>query len=178
MDEKEIIRLAKQGDRGAFGKLIDRYKKLVYSFAFYHLKNRADAEDISQEVFWRVFSYLSKYDEKRKFFSWIYAIEMNILASYMRKKMKHRKVCINDDFLQNVEFDEKDNMSMEDRILLFQAIDGLNSMEKSLIFMKYNEDCSIREIAESFNISEENVKVRLFRTKEKLGRILGKEALL
>ncbi len=178
MDERQIISLAKEGNREAFGSLIDRYKRLVYSFAFYHTKNKADAEDVAQEVFWRVFSYLNKFDEKRKFFSWVYAIEMNVIMSFKRKNMKHKKVCIDEEFLQNVKFDEKDHLSTEDRIMLFQAIDGLNSIDKSLIYMKYNENCSIREIAESLRLSEDNVKVRLFRAKEKLGRTLGKEALL
>ncbi|MGA2142056.1 MAG: sigma-70 family RNA polymerase sigma factor [Brevinematales bacterium] len=178
MEEREIIREAKRGNSEAFGQLIDLYKKLVFSFAYYHLRNRADAEDITQEVFWRVFSYISKFDEKRKFFSWLYAIEMNILATFIKKKMKHKKAYVDQDFLENIVFDEKDHMSPEDRIVLFDAIGKLSAVEQSLIYMKYNEDCSIKEIAETFNLTEENVKVKLFRTKGKLGRILGKETII
>ena len=178
MVESEIIKQAKRGNSEAFGKLIDSYKKLVFSFAYYHVKNRADAEDITQEVFWRVFSYINKFDEKRKFFSWLYAIEMNILATFFKKRIKHKKADVDEDFLENIVFDEKDHLSLEDKIILFEAIDKLSSLEKSLIYMKYNEDCSIKEIAESVNLSEDNVKVKLFRTKGKLYQILGKETML
>jgi len=178
MDEKEIIKEVKKGNSEAFGQLIDLYKKLVFSFAYYHVKNRADAEDITQEVFWRVFSYINKFDEKRKFFSWLYTIEMNILATFLKKRMKQKKAYADQDFLENIVFDEKDRMSAEDKIVLFEAIDKLSTMEKSLIYMKYNEDYSIKEIAESFKLSEQNVKVKLFRTKGKLYKILGKENIV
>jgi len=170
MDEKELIRKAKNGDFEAFKKLVSCYNKQCFSFAYYHLKNRADAEDFVQEVFYRVFLYLKRYDEKRKFFSWLYAIERNVLMTFFKKKKK-KQLEVEEVFVENIVFyDEK--LNIEDRVALFKAIENLNEMEKDLIFLKYNEDLSIKDIAEAFHLSEENVKVKLFRAKERLLNLL------
>ncbi len=178
MDEKELIGLVKKGDFEAFSELVELYNRKIFSFAYYHLRNRADAEDITQEVFWRVFTYIKKFDEKRKFFSWLYTIEMNLIMTFLRKKKKYSKVGIDEEFVQNIAFDKKDHIRTEEKVVLFEAIEQLNEPDKSLVFLKYNEDWSIKEIAETFQLSEENVKIRLFRAKEKLSGLLGKEALI
>lgn len=173
MDEKDLISRAKRGDFGAFKELVSLYSGHCFSFGYYHLKNRADAEDFVQEVFYRVFLYLKRFDEKRKFFSWLYAIEENVLRAFFKKK-KERQVEVEESFAENVVFyDEK--LSTEDKIALFKAIESLSEVEKNLVFLRYNEDLSIKDIAEALNLTEENVKVRLFRVKKKLLNLLKED---
>ncbi|MGC8765335.1 MAG: RNA polymerase sigma factor [Brevinematia bacterium] len=173
MDEKELLILAKKGDLKAFEKLISIYSRHCFSFGYYHLKNRSDAEDFVQEVFYKLFLYIKSYNENKKFFSWFYEIEKNVLKDFFKKRNK-RKEEIDEKFFENVVFYDN-HIGIEDKISLFKAIESLNEDEKDLIFMKYNEDLSIKEIAEILKLSEENVKVRLFRAKQKLLSLLGKE---
>jgi len=172
MEDTEIVSRAQKGDFKAFEELVELYQKRVFSFAIYHVKNKADAEDVSQEVFWRIFNYIKKYDSSRKFFSWVYAIELNVIKSFFRKKKKHFLV-LNEDILNLIVFHDDGLLSSDDKITLFKALDKIDIEERNILFYKYIDDLSIKEIAEIYRISEENVKVRIFRAKEKIQKILG-----
>jgi RNA polymerase sigma factor (sigma-70 family) len=172
MQENDIISKAQQGDLRAFEELVTLYKRRVFAFAYYYLKNKADAEDVSQEVFWRVFNYIKKFDTDKKFFSWIYAIEMNVIKGSFKNK-KNKIVEVSEDFFEQISFNDNSLLSTEDKIVLFNAIDKLEDDEKNLLFLKYMEDLSIKEIADAFELSEDNIKVKIFRAKEKLQKIIG-----
>jgi RNA polymerase sigma factor (sigma-70 family) len=74
---------------------------------------------------------------------------------------------------RSISFNDNSLLSTEDKIVLFNAIEKLEEDEKNLLFLKYMEDLSIKEISETFELSEENVKVKIFRAKEKLHKIIG-----
>jgi RNA polymerase sigma-70 factor, ECF subfamily len=171
MQENEIISKAQEGDLRAFEELVTLYKRRVFAFAYYYLRNKADAEDVSQEVFWRVFNYIKKFDAEKKFFSWIYAIEMNVIKGSYKSK-NNRTVDINEDYFEQISFNDNGLLSMEDKIVLFNAIEKLEEDEKNLLLLKYMEDLSIKEIADAFTLTEENVKVKIFRAKEKVHKII------
>lgn len=174
MDEVEIIHKAKEGDLQAFEKLVCLYQKRVFSFAYYHLRNRSDAEDISQEVFWRVFRSLYRFDESRKFFSWIYSIEMNLIRSMVRFR-KFRSTESDEDYYEVVGFMDRGILSAEDGLLLWKLTEHLEPKEKDLLYLKYIDDRSVSEISELLHISETNIKVKLFRAKEKIRTRLEEE---
>ncbi len=172
MEEFDLVSKAQKGDFQAFEELVLIYKKRVFSFAYYHVRNKADAEDISQEVFWRLFNYIKKYDVKRKFFSWIYAIEMNVIKSFFQKN-KNRTVELTENFINSIIFNDNSLLSVDDKLFLFKAMEEISEDEKNILFLKYMDDLSIKEISETLEITEENVKVRIYRAKEKLQKIIG-----
>jgi RNA polymerase sigma-70 factor (ECF subfamily) len=171
MEENEIIVKARNGDLEAFEDLVALYRKKVFSFALYHLRNRDDAEDAAQEVFWRVFNYIKKYDPSRKFFSWLYAIEMNVIRT-LAKKRKNRGPSLDEMDTEGFLFRDDGLLSTDDKIALFHEIGKLNESDRNLLYYKYMDGLSTREIAAESGITEENVKVRLFRIRERMAKDL------
>lgn len=177
MDEKEVILRAQKGDIKAFEEIVELYQKRVFSFAYSYVRNRSDAEDITQDVFWKLFIHIKKFNTDKKFFSWIYAILINTIMSFFKGRKKHKTQDSDEEFVQNIAWNDGNRLSTEDKLVLFQALDTLKPEEKNLLLLKYMEDLTIKEISEIAQLSEENVKVRIFRAKEKLVQVLKKEAL-
>lgn len=167
MDERDIIRRARNGDLKAFEELVALYRRRVYAFALYHTRSRADAEDISQEVFWKVYTSLLRFDPERKFFSWLYAIEMNVIRTFRRRR-KIRTVPMDDVDPDWFGFQDRGLLTVDDRHVVLQELAKLEERERHMVYLKYVDDLSIREIAEEFSLTEENVKVRLHRIREKM----------
>lgn len=177
MEEKDLIIEAKNGSGKAFEKIVKLYEGKIFSFAFYYLKNRCDAEDVTQEVFWKVFTQLRKYNESMKFFTWIYTIFLNTVRTYIRAKEKHKKLNIDDGFMETVIVNPSFEISSVEKLSLFQALEKLDPLDQNILYLKYSEGLSVKEISELLNLTEENIKVRIFRGKKKLLDLLLKEGV-
>jgi len=77
LTDLQLIELSNKGDMGALETLISRYLKLVYFFVYSYLKNNANAEDVSQEIFVKLWKNLSKFDQSKEFRPWLYQIAKN-----------------------------------------------------------------------------------------------------
>ena len=169
IEEKEIIMRARDGSLGDFEKLLALYKKRVFGIIYLHIRNRSDAEDLFQEVFYRVFRGLKSYDPGRSFFAWIYTVTLNTVRSYLTKT-KSRKQEVDIEFLEDLVADSEADFSTEDKIILFNALDCLPDDERQLIYLKYMQGIGVSEISELTGLSEENVKVKLHRIRKKIGK--------
>jgi RNA polymerase sigma-70 factor, ECF subfamily len=86
MPEQEIIQHAQQGDAGAFEQLYRRYCKRVYHLCLSMAKNEAEAEDLTQEVFFRVFRKIHTFQGKSAFFTWLHRVSVNTVLMSLRKR--------------------------------------------------------------------------------------------
>jgi len=94
MDQKteaEIIVRILRGDRQAYALLVEEYKVPVYNLAYRMTGNPADADDLTQETFIRAYKYLWLYDTKRKFFTWLYSISLNLIKNHIKKNKVNLK---------------------------------------------------------------------------------------
>ncbi len=177
MEKRELIKEANKGNLKAFEVLVSFYEKKIFSAAFYYTKNKADAEDITQEVFWKVFTQLSKFDEERKFFTWIYMIFLNTLNTFFKKNKRHKKIELNEDFIDSIVINPSFEIDSVEKINLLRAMEKLDELEQTIFLLRYNHGFSIKEVAEILGLTEENVKVRIFRGKEKLLNLLEEDNL-
>jgi len=83
-DEDPDLDLARQGDRDAFGRLVQKYQRRVYSAALHILGNHSDADDATQEAFVRAYRGLSTFDGRADFFTWLYRITINTALNALR----------------------------------------------------------------------------------------------
>ena len=90
MDDSELVETVMGGNADAFTELVKRYERLVYSTAYFSVKNSDDAWDISQEVFMRVYNSISSFRGESKFATWLYRLCKNVTYDYMRKHYTHR----------------------------------------------------------------------------------------
>ncbi|MDD2678165.1 MAG: sigma-70 family RNA polymerase sigma factor [Candidatus Pacebacteria bacterium] len=85
-NEKKLIGQYLKGDEKSLEVLISQYLKPIYSFVYRYVGNAFDAEDITQEVFVRMWQNIKKFDQKRNFQSWIFGIAKNAAIDFLRKK--------------------------------------------------------------------------------------------
>ena len=178
MDEAKLIERAKQGDKAALSKLVNRYSERIYNLALRILRNKEDAEDVLQETFLAVVEKLHTFDGRSSFFTWIYRIATN--ASLMRlrkKKLIFQDLIDNDDFQETVESRVFIDWSQDPSLNVFdeeikrkidEAVNKLSDIYRSVFILRDIEGLSIKETSEILGITEENVKIRLRRARQYL----------
>ena len=86
ISDHELVASAQKGSQAAYRELLGRYQRPVFSLIYRMVRDREQAEDLSQETFVRVFNHIDRYDPKFKFSSWIFKIATNLTIDAMRKK--------------------------------------------------------------------------------------------
>ena len=180
-----LIEQCLNGRQGSFSKLIDKYKKLTFNVAYRMTNNLQDAEDISQEVFIRVYRSLYNFNPNYKFSTWLYQMTLNICRDRFRKG-KIPSVSLDAPFNKD---DQKDFSSIipdnqnnpEDIIMGVEQTNFINDLIASLppkyrevITLRHLRDLSYEEMSKILNISLGSVKSRLFRARELLKNKLQK----
>ncbi|MFC0271025.1 RNA polymerase sigma factor [Metabacillus herbersteinensis] len=173
MNEDELVSKAKQGNMTAFNQLVESHFPVVEKFA-YQLGNRQeDIEDITQEVFIRVYRFLDQFS-KAKFSTWLYKITLNVTRDYARKRQSNfRKVFKIQQEPQN------DYPNVEAHVLQSEAdralhlcIQKLDEKYRVPIVLYYFHDKKYDEIADIMSITLSNVKTRILRGKTMLRKLL------
>jgi len=172
MDEKDLVKHILDGETQMFSQLLKRYQRPVHSLIRQIIPCREDAEELTQDVFIKAYNSLGKFRGDCSLSTWLYRIAYNTAISATRKN-KFYFPDIDDNFLNNIPDDVVDNIleKTEDEKLLQKlesAVDKLDIEGKTLISLYYTEDKPVNEIAEIMQLSPENVKVKLFRTRKKL----------
>jgi len=85
-----LVKEFKNGDEKAFDQLYEKYRVPLYSLCYRFTRNEADACDLTQDIFIKVYRNLKKFKEKSKFFTWLYRIAVNTCISFKRKNLPPR----------------------------------------------------------------------------------------
>ena len=174
--DRHYINLVINGDTNAFTILVERYKDLVFTLALRLLKNREEAEEVSQDTFIKAYKSLSKFKGDSKFSTWIYKITYYTSLDRIKKNKKHlndvgidefteHQIKTIDNALDNLETQER-SKSIKDCIALLPNDDSF------LLTLYYFDELSFEEISKIVGITANNVKVKIFRSRKKLATIL------
>jgi len=166
MTDKEAIKTIKnQGSKPAGMILFNRYEKKVFSFYRYMGLNIEDAEDLTQEVFERVFRFCKSFNLEKPFKPWLYQIMRNRLIDFRRINSKMTCIDINGyDFKETINY----GYNEEDYKALNHALSKLENHEKELILLAKFHRLSYAEIATILGISESAIKTKVHRIIKKL----------
>jgi RNA polymerase sigma factor (sigma-70 family) len=169
--DEELVRLfVDTQENRYFERLYERYADKVYHKCISFVKDGAKAEDLTHDIFLKLIFKLGTFKEDAKFSTWLYSITYNHCMDQLRTNKKRGEVYqdepleIPDDVDLNLIFDG-DDVQAEN---LKAALDHLTVDEKGILFMKYMDDLSIRDIADIFKVTESAVKMRLLRSRTKL----------
>lgn len=159
-------------DVNAYASLVEKHKSMVFTIALKIVRNREDAEEIAQDVFVKAYQSLATFKKESKFSTWLYRIVYNAAISKTRKK-NLETTNINYDIVENYSEDDiNDNLNRleenEQKKIVNTVLKKLNAEDHLLVTLYYFEEKSVEEISEIANISQSNVKVKLFRTRKKL----------
>lgn len=177
-DEMDIraIQRVRQGNRNAFADIVERYNSPIYNLAFRLTGCLADAEDLAQEVFIRVYESLSRFDDSRRFFPWMYTVALNVIRNYQRKKrpiFQHIQADILlAKWLKDTVTPEKNVSDVQQRKILAQCILKLSTSKKEAVVLRYYQGLTFEEIAEIQSCSISAAKMRVYRGLEKLNRLM------
>ncbi len=161
-----------EGDRNAFAYLVDKYKTMVYSLALRLMKDREEAEEISQDAFIKAYQSLASFRGKAKFSSWLYRIVYNTAISKLRQQPAGRVSLDESDIADTLYIESKQNYDTlsagERKKYLEKALDSLDMDEKMLVILYYYEERDLDEIATIAGLTKTNTKVKLFRARKKM----------
>jgi len=85
-NDSQLVQKYLSGDEESLKLLIRNYLKPVFSFVYHFVNNPAEAEDIAQDVFVKMWKNLKKFDQQKKFKTWLFAIAKNTALDYLKKK--------------------------------------------------------------------------------------------
>ena len=171
--EEKYIEQAKNGNQEAFGSLYDHYLPKIYRFLILKLNNRAEAEDLTHEVFLSAWKNLPSYQHKGfPFSSWLYQIAKNALIDLYRTSKKTVPVQMVDEEIFEVPSlePEKLNLSLELEKVR-ESIQLLRQDYQDLIIMRFVEELSHEEIANALDKSEGAVRLMQHRAIKELKEI-------
>ncbi|MEA5038557.1 MAG: sigma-70 family RNA polymerase sigma factor [Clostridiaceae bacterium] len=181
MDEQALVRRAQSGDRDAFEQLVRAYESKVYALALRWTNDREDALDASQETFLRVFRFLSSFDARSSFSTWLYRVTINVCKDMAAKRSRVREQPLEKDSgddnyetqLPDVRYEpELVFEKREQGEILCAAIASLPEEYRSMILLRDLRGLSYREIGDLLELEEGTVKSRISRAREKLRTVL------
>ncbi len=178
-NDQIIINQIIEGDTNAFSVLVERYKDLVFTLALRMVKNREEAEEVSQDTFIKVFKSLSKFKGDSKFSTWIYRVAYNTCLDRIKKLKREFNVVTIDEFTEHKiktldnALDQMEAQEHKDKIQ--QCLQLLPSDDSFLLTLYYFEEQSLEEISKVVGLTANNVKVKLFRSRKKLTSILKEQ---
>ncbi len=150
-------------------ELYDKYKNAVYRMAFAYCKNKADAEDIMQEAFIKLFTADIRFEDADKEKSWLLKVTVNKCRDMFRS-LRYKYA------LTAIPLEEA-NLIYEtpEESEVYHAVMSLPTKYRLVIHLYYYEDYSIKEISSITGKNESAVQTQLYRARRKLKNILGKE---
>lgn len=176
--ERSLLRRLRDRDERAFRELIDEQRDRVFNITYRMLGNRAEAEDVAQEVFITVFKTIESFREESKFSTWLYRVTVNHCKNRI-KYLARRHDRDRDELDETSQATngavngapvraaqpDKALASMQMEKLLQQAIADLDDDQRAVVILRDVEDLSIEEICEITGLPDGTVKSRLHRAR-------------
>jgi RNA polymerase sigma-70 factor, ECF subfamily len=181
VDDFKLIEAFRKGDEKAFEEIVRRYHRQVANIIYLTLGNREEVDDLSQEVFVRVFRSLERFEYDSSLYSWIYRIAVNLCIDEIRKKRIRKLIPL--DFLTESKLEgEKKSKAVatasdellhkEKEEIIRDALAKLSPLHRTVILLREYQDMSYGEISKTLHISQQAVKSRIFRAREELRELL------
>jgi len=182
LSDYEIISMCQLGDKLAFKELVKRYQKVVYALFFQLAPEWDDINDLSQEVFIRIFRGIHSLKSPHAFKSWLNQIVINIFYDELKRRPKNSKTVSIDQVFETEDMESSyqaeitDRSSLSDelfsnaelKLVLQNAISELPEQYRTVIVLRELQDLQYEEIAELLNCAVGTIKSRLSRGREKL----------
>ena len=174
--DKAIVRRVLKGEVQLFAKIVERYERPIYNLMFRYCRSEQEAADMSQDVFLRIYNCLASFDKDKKFFPWLYTLAVNRANdwhrsnSLKRKKLAELQWCT--PLIDTSSEQEKMLLNKESFAAMFKALDELTDTSREMILLRYQQELSITEIAEIFEVSVGAVIMKISRALQKMKSFL------
>lgn len=174
--DEELVARCRNGDKDAFGKLVDRYSKPLFNGCYRMVGSYEDAQDIVQTTFLKAYERRDDFDPKYKFFSWIYRIMVNESLNLIgrRKQTVSTEMEIASDAPSPEE--EFDRQQLSESVQ--DALMAIREDYRAIVVLKYFGDLSYQELAFVFDLPEKTVKSRLYTARQHLSDFISRQGVV
>ncbi len=177
-DEREIRRLIsefKGGNKRAFTEIVRRYRNQVVALAYKMTKDYDEAADIAQNVFVKMAKNIWRYDEKKKFYTWLYRITVNASIDHIRKYHRHRHEPLDNfpDIKESLRTSpEYTFRNQQLKGHMHAAARTLNEKQRTAFVLRDVEGCKVDDVANIMNMPEATVRWYLHRARARIRKEL------
>ena len=185
LDDSGVVAAHLAGDRLAFGELVERYQNRLLNFIYRTTGDRERAEDLVQETFIRVYRHLHRFDQTKKFSTWVYTISSNLAKNELRNRSRNPLVLFQT-LLKNRQEDQRpleweDNTYRPDDLFrkrhlksqVDAAVDQLPEHHRTVFILREMEGKTYEEIAEITATNLGTVKSRLNRARNNFAQLIA-----
>ena len=172
-----VLRKAQRGDERAFSLIVRAYEVPVFNYVMRLVGDRALAEDLTQEVFIRVFQGLPKFSLRSKFTTWLFQVTKNRVLDELRASERRPRALVAIDDAPPLEVIDAPVEQLETIQALWSAVDELNTDLKMALLLRDVVGLSYNEIADSLDTTLATVKWRIFKAREEVQLALAREGI-
>ena len=177
VDDGDLVARARSGDPVAFERLYEQYHAPILNYLHRMVSDRALAEDLTQEVFIRVFQGLPKFSLRSKFTTWLFQVTKNRVLDELRANERRPRALVALDDAPQLEVLDAPAEQVEMIEALWTAVDGLNTDLKMALLLRDVVGLSYNEIADSLDTTLATVKWRIFKAREEVQLALAREGM-
>jgi len=179
VSDRELVRRLREGDAEALRTIVERYQDRLFHLIYGIVRDRHEVEDVAQEVFLKVYLRITAFDERSKFYTWLYRVAVNAAKDHVKKRSRRPAVALDEDEgieapadLGPLELAAKAETRREIRA----AIAALPLRYREVLALRELQGLSYSEIADVLQISIGTVESRLHRARRKLKGRLDRHA--
>jgi RNA polymerase sigma factor (sigma-70 family) len=177
-DDVYYIGQVLEGKINAFSYLVDNHKDKAFNLAFRICGNREEAEEVAQDAFLKAYRSLKDFRKKSSFATWLYRIVYNTAISLVRTR-KNRVLSVEEfpaDAVDFLGFSTTEEEAVDDyrNSLINFALQKISEEERGLVTLYYYNELDTEELSKITGISRSNIKVKLFRARQKMVEIIKK----
>lgn len=178
-EDRELVARMRDGDGEALRLVIERYQQRVFHIVYGIIRDGHEVEDVAQEVFLKVFQRISAFDERSRFYTWLYRVAANAAKDHLKKRRRRPAVPLEEDAgIAALDRGPADGAAAaENRRIVRAAIGELPARYREVLTLRELEGLSYNEIADVLQLSMGTVESRLHRARERLKRRLEDHAV-
>jgi len=172
-----VLRKAQRGDERAFSIIVRAYQVPVFNYVLRLVGDRALAEDLTQEVFLRVYQGLPRFSLRSKFTTWLFQVTKNRVLDELRALERRPRATVDVDDVPTLEVLDAPFERIEAIDAVWRAVENLNVDLKSALLLRDVVGLSYTEIADSLEITLATVKWRIYKAREDVQLALAREGI-
>lgn len=175
--DQYFIEKAMLGDTRAFGKLVERYQDYIFTLVYRMLRCREEAEEVAQDTFLKAFEAISQFRGEAKFSTWLYRIAYRKALDRLRLNKRHDNTLelkeeITGSQVEDLETGLEYMLQAERAEMIRKCIMHLPEQEAAIVTLYYLEEQTVKEIRQITGLTEDNIKVKLYRSRKVLFSLL------
>jgi len=172
LTDEQLVDRIRQGDEEAYRFLIERHKNYIYTLVYRMVEHRETAEDLTQEIFIKLYRSLSHFRGDAKFTTWVYRLTVNLVTDYRRAQRRKPYEAILDKvkgwFGNRQEEPEAAALQKEEQQTVQRLLSELPDKYRLILYLYHYKQLSYQEIAEVTQLPLKTIETRLYRGKAML----------